>query len=119
MLIGLDHIQLAMPEGAEEEAVAFYSGILGLIQIAKPAALAGRGGVWFEGPQISVHLGVETPFAPARKAHPAFRVASLDEMVAHLNATETAYTPDADLPGIRRVFVADPFGNRIELLERV
>ena len=118
MLSGLDHIQMAIPSGSEDQARAFYTGILGLTEVAKPAALAGRGGLWLSGPGISLHLGVEEPFSPARKAHPAFVVPSLATACAHFDAHALPYTPDADLPGITRVFIADPFGNRIEILQR-
>ncbi|SHI80414.1 VOC family protein [Wenxinia saemankumensis] len=118
MILGLDHVQLAMPEGGEDAARAFFVGLLGMAEVEKPAALAGRGGLWLRGGDAVLHLGVEAPFAPARKAHPAFVVGALDEVRARLEAAGLAVRPDADLPGIRRVFVEDPFGNRIELLER-
>lgn len=117
MIVELHHIQLAMPEGREQEARAFYGGVLGLRETDKPEELRARGGVWFESGTIRVHLGVETPFSPARKAHPAFRVKSLDQTIATLRQNGLAVRPDVDLPGIRRVYVDDPFGNRIELLE--
>ncbi len=117
MILGLHHLQLAMPEGGEAAARAFYSGVLGLRELDKPESLRGRGGCWFAGPGVELHLGVETPFAPARKAHPAFRVADLTQSVAQLEAQGIACRRDVDLPAFRRVFVADPFGNRIELLE--
>lgn len=74
---GLDHVQLAMPKGGEARAIAFYAGVLGFAPVEKPPALSGRGGVWFEAGPVRLHLGVETPFHPARKAHPAFEVAGL------------------------------------------
>lgn len=117
MLLDLHHIQLAMPEGGEAEAEAFYAGALGLSVVAKPAALAGRGGLWLERGALRVHLGVETPFAPAKKAHPAFRVDSLRMAEDALAGAGVGFTRDVDLPGLRRIFVADPFGNRIELVE--
>jgi len=111
---GLDHVQLAMPEGGEDAARAFYGGVLGLPEVPKPAALAGRGGVWFAQGTVQLHLGVESPFAPARKAHPALIVDDLE--AAH------AALPDPSaisaLPGWRRFYIADPFGNRIEILQR-
>ena len=117
-VIGLDHVQLAMPAGGEELTRAFFRH-LGFREVAKPDALARRGGVWFEAGRAALHLGVETPFAPARKAHPAFEVDDLASLVARLTAAGIETRPDADLPGIRRVFVEDPFGNRIELIERI
>lgn len=119
MLRALHHIQLAMPQGGEAVAEGFYSGILGMVPVPKPAVLAGRGGVWFESGTIRLHMGVETPFTPACKAHPAFEVADLDHVTAQLHAAGIATSKDQDLPGIRRIYINDPFGNRIELLERV
>lgn len=117
MLLALHHVQLAMPKGQEAAARAFYSGVLGLTEVAKPPALQARGGAWFESALLRVHLGVETPFAPARKAHPAFQVASLAATMAALDAAGIAWRRDIDLPGLNRIYVDDPFGNRIELLE--
>ncbi len=110
-LSGLDHVQLAIPVGAEETARTFYVGRLGLVEVDKPEALAGRGGCWFEGPGIKLHLGVEDPFAPARKAHPALVVDDLEAAQVALDGGEISA-----LPGLRRFYIADPFGNRIEVL---
>lgn len=112
---GLDHVQLAMPQGGEDAARAFYGGLLGLTEAPKPAALAGRGGVWFTGGGLQLHLGVETPFQPARKAHPALVVTDL----AAAHSTLPAPSAISALPGLRRFYVADPFGNRIEILQPV
>lgn len=117
MILELHHIQLAMPEGEEQAARDFYCGVLGLREVEKPEALRARGGAWFESGSIRVHIGVETPFVPARKAHPAFRVETLDRAIAALQSRHLAYRSDIDLPGIKRIYVNDPFGNRIELLE--
>lgn len=119
MILELHHIQLAMPEGREQEARAFYGGVLGLREVDKPKELRARGGVWFESAHIRFHLGVETPFSAARKAHPAFRVENLEQAIATLRQNGLAFRPDIDLPGIRRLYVDDPFGNRIELLELI
>jgi catechol 2,3-dioxygenase-like lactoylglutathione lyase family enzyme len=116
-IVGLDHIQLAMPAGAEADARRFYSELLGLAEIAKPAELAARGGCWFSGPGVQVHLGVEQQFAPARKAHPAFLVADLDAFQEQLARAGIATTPDTAVPGVRRFYAADPFGNRIEFIQ--
>jgi catechol 2,3-dioxygenase-like lactoylglutathione lyase family enzyme len=116
-LVGLDHIQLAMPAGGEAEARHFYADLLGLSEIAKPAPLAARGGCWFAGAGIHIHLGVEQPFAPVRKAHPAFLAADLDDCRRRLEAAGVATTPDDTLPGVRRCYAADPFGNRIEFIQ--
>ncbi|MGB6536360.1 MAG: VOC family protein [Xanthobacteraceae bacterium] len=116
-VLALDHLQLAMPRGREAEARAFYGGILGLREIAKPANLAPRGGVWFELGTQQLHLGVEGDFRAAKKAHPAFRVHGLATLRARLE--HEGYKPyeDEPLAGYERCYVADPFGNRLELME--
>lgn len=116
---GLDHVQLAMPAGEEDVARTFYVGILGLTEVPKPANLAKRGGVWFEGGALRLHLGVEKDFAPARKAHPALLVKNLPALKAHLEAADVSVVIDEPLEGYHRLYIADPFGNRIELLEPV
>ncbi len=113
-ITALDHIQIAMPAGAEEAARQFYNGVLGLVEIAKPPNLAVRGGVWFSGAGFGVHLGVEDDFRPARKAHPCFRVQDLDALQALLELTGVPVTPDDEIPGVRRFYAPDPFGNRLE-----
>ena len=118
MVEGLDHLQLAIPEGGEDRARAFYVDLLGLSEVAKPEALSGRGGLWLNGPDLALHLGVERPFRPAAKAHPAFRVASLDTARARFADAGIETLDDAPLPGLTRFFAQDPFGNRIEILER-
>lgn len=117
-LLGIDHVQLAMPQGGEDEARAFYAELLGLSEVAKPPELRGRGGVWFASGTVQVHLGVEADFRPARKAHPALRVRDLAAWTAHLRGAGVEVIPDAALPGCQRFYVSDPFGNRLELLER-
>jgi len=106
-----------MPAGGEEEARAFYAGVLGIPEVAKPEPLAARGGAWFEQGALRVHLGVEEGFRPARKAHPALLVDDLDQTVAALEAAGYPVGPGKTLPGMRRTFVDDPFGNRVELVE--
>ncbi|WP_226780466.1 VOC family protein [Oceaniglobus trochenteri] len=118
MLMGLHHVQLAMPKGGEADARAFYGGVLRMAEQPKPEALAKRGGCWFESGSVRVHLGVETPFAPAVKAHPGFLVASLSVVRDRLDAAGVTYEADGDYPGFNRIYITDPFGNRIELLER-
>jgi catechol 2,3-dioxygenase-like lactoylglutathione lyase family enzyme len=113
----LHHVQLAMPRGGEARAREFYQGLLGLPEVPKPAALAARGGCWFERGPVRVHLGVEGEFRPARKAHPAFIVRNLPALAARLAAAGYACRADDEFQGYQRVFVADPFGNRVELLE--
>ena len=117
MIRGIDHVQLAMPPGREEDARAFYGGLLGMPEVAKPAVLAARGGVWFRAGETQVHLGVEADFRPARKAHPALLVRGLRDLAARLRAAGVAVLDDEALPGYERVYVSDPFGNRLELLE--
>jgi catechol 2,3-dioxygenase-like lactoylglutathione lyase family enzyme len=116
---GLDHVQLAMPRGAEDEARTFYAGVLGLQEVPKPAHLAARGGAWFTGGALHLHLGVLDEFRPARKAHPALLVQGLAELAARCEAHGHPVTRDEPLQGYDRVYVADPFGNRIELMERL
>ena len=117
-VLGLDHVQLAMPPGREDAARAFYAGLLGLAEVAKPIRLAERGGCWFEKGAVKVHLGVEEDFAPARKAHPAFVVDDLDEIAGRLERSGYPLRTDQPLDGFERRYVDDPFGNRIELMQR-
>jgi RimJ/RimL family protein N-acetyltransferase/catechol 2,3-dioxygenase-like lactoylglutathione lyase family enzyme len=118
-VVGLDHIQIAMPRGHEDEARRFYGDILGLTEVPKPADLASRGGVWFQSGSLNLHVGVEDDFRPARKAHPALLVRDIRELAARFEAH--GYTPQRDesVDGCDRMYVHDPFGNRIELMERV
>lgn len=116
-LVGIDHIQLAMPEGREEEARRYYRDLLGLAEVEKPDNLRKRGGCWFEKGAIKVHLGVEADFRPARKAHPAFMVRDLTALAEKLTAAGVIVKRDEPLEGYDRVYVDDPFGNRIELME--
>ena len=119
-IYAIDHIQVAMPAGGEDAAKAFYAGLLGFIEVTKPASLAGRGGVWFSAGAAQLHLGVEKDFRPARKAHPAFLTADLTALVARLQAAGCTIAADEPpLDGYRRVHVADPFGNRIELMQKI
>jgi catechol 2,3-dioxygenase-like lactoylglutathione lyase family enzyme len=118
-LVGLHHVQLAMPPGEEEAATRFYGMILGLEHVPKPPELAPRGGVWFRGDDLEVHLGIEEPFTPARKAHPAFLVTGLETLRARIEAAGYRVTDDVPLEGYHRVHVRDPFGNRLELVEPI
>ncbi len=115
-VVGFDHVQLAMPEGREPDARAFYVGLLGLVELAKPPELAARGGVCFECGMLQLHLGVEAEFRPARKAHPALLVTELDVLLSSLRTANCEVKEDTTVPGTRRAFTADPFGNRIELV---
>jgi catechol 2,3-dioxygenase-like lactoylglutathione lyase family enzyme len=115
---GLHHVQLSMPAGGEAQARVFYGSLLGLAEIAKPARLAARGGVWFQCGSIQLHLGVDADFVPAKKAHPGLLVGSLPELIAALTASGHEVKYDTErLAGFDRAFTADPFGNRIELLQ--
>jgi catechol 2,3-dioxygenase-like lactoylglutathione lyase family enzyme len=116
MLLGIDHVQLAAPPGCEEDARRFFGDALGLEEIEKPEPLRARGGVWFRCGAQQLHIGVEQEFSPARKAHPAFQVADYDALLERLREAGIETTADESIPGLRRSFVADPFGNRIELL---
>jgi len=113
----IDHILIAMPAGRENEARAFYNGILGLVEKVKPPQLAARGGCWFESGALQVHLGVEKNFVPARKAHPAFIVDDLVGMVTKAKQAGYKVTADEPIEGDDMRHVEDPFGNRIELIE--
>jgi catechol 2,3-dioxygenase-like lactoylglutathione lyase family enzyme len=119
-ILSIDHVQLAMPAGEEEKARAFYIELLGFTEIPKPPDLAKRGGAWFEAGAVQLHLGVETDFRPARKAHPAFLVDELDALIVRVQ--EAGYETDTSQPpldGYKRAHVFDPFGNRIELMEKL
>lgn len=118
-ILGLDHIQLAMPAGGEEKARAFYARILGMSEVTKPDNLIGRGGCWFELGPVKVHLGVERGFAPAQKAHPAFLVDDLSAFLTMLAEHQIESTEDEPLTGYLRAYINDPFGNRIELMQKL
>jgi catechol 2,3-dioxygenase-like lactoylglutathione lyase family enzyme len=117
-IVGIDHVQLAMPAGREDEAREFYARLLGIPEKAKPPELAKRGGAWFESDGVRLHLGVEADFRPARKAHPALLVRDLQALVERLRQAGVEVVDDA-LAGHHRVYVSDPFGNRLELLEPI
>lgn len=119
MLKAVDHVQLAMPAGKEADAKAFYEGILGIPEVPKPSNLAKRGGCWFERGALKIHLGVENDFRPARKAHPAFLTEDLPALKARLVAAGYPVRTDEPLEGYDRIYVDDPFGNRIELMEQL
>ena len=114
-ITGIDHVQVAVPAGCEDEARAFYRGVLGLDEIAKPPALAGRGGCWFRAGAQELHVGVEDPFSPAEKAHPGLVADDLDALAERLGAAGYAVAYDGSIPGVTRFHVHDPFGNRLEI----
>jgi len=113
----IEHVQLALPPGGRQLARDFYEGVLGIPEVPKPSHLAARGGCWFESGELKIHLGVEADFRPARKAHPALPVDDLVDLVLRLRDLGFVVRDDAPLEGFRRVYVDDPFGNRIELME--
>lgn len=112
----LDHIQLAMPKGAEEKARSFFSGILGMVEEEKPYPLSERGGCWFRKGSVILHVGVEQEFSPQKKAHPAFVVSNLKELERKLKERGFEVIWDEALPNRTRFYSTDPFGNRIEFL---
>ncbi|MED1470925.1 VOC family protein [Bacillus salipaludis] len=113
----IDHVQLAAPKGCEDHAREFFNGILGLTEVEKPEELKKRGGVWFEFGTFQLHIGVEDPFIPAKKAHPAFVIENIEDLKAHLKNKNVPFTKDDNLPGANRIHVHDPFGNRLEFME--
>jgi catechol 2,3-dioxygenase-like lactoylglutathione lyase family enzyme len=119
-VLGLDHMQVAAPRtpGVEDKARVFYGGLLGLKELEKPGLLKSKGGVWFSLGQIELHVGLEDGFRPARKAHLALLVDGFDELRALLEAAGCATAEADDIPGARRFYVYDPFGNRLELMEK-
>lgn len=119
MIVGLDHVQLAMPVGGEDAARAFYGGVLGLIEREKPSHLAVRGGCWFAGLGVELHLGVEEAFRPAAKAHPALLVGDLAAAREILARHGIGFMEGEPLQGYVRGDVRDPFGNRIELMQQL
>ena len=114
--LAFDHVQLAMPPGGEEAARAFYVGTCGMTEVSKPPELAKRGGAWFASGTLQLHLGVEPGFRPSAKAHPALRCSDLEALTARLRAGGYDVRDDNAVPGTRRAFANDPFGNRLELI---
>jgi catechol 2,3-dioxygenase-like lactoylglutathione lyase family enzyme len=116
VIVGLHHVQLAVPAGAEPALREFYGGVLGMTELVKPPRLAARGGAWFRSGAVELHLGVEAGFRAARKAHPALLVDDLDALTTRLAEAGQDVRWDDLLPGYRRCYVEDPCGNRLELL---
>jgi catechol 2,3-dioxygenase-like lactoylglutathione lyase family enzyme len=114
-ILGIDHVQVVGPEGSEPQARAFYGELLGLEELPRPTTLPDRNGCWFRAGTHELHVGVEEPFHPARKAHPSFVVDDLAGLVRRLEEQGIRAQPDASIAGVQRVFVSDPFGNRLEL----
>lgn len=115
-IAGLDHVQVAIPSGADEQARAFYGGVLGLTEIPKPAPLNASGGMWFQTGATQLHIGSQPNFVPAKKAHPAFIVADFEAYCAQLGASSVVVHEEDQVAGRRRAGIEDPFGNRIELI---
>ncbi len=118
MIVGLDHVQVSCPAGSEDALRAFYVGVLGMSELAKPAPLAARGGVWFRAGTCEIHCGVEEDFRPAGKAHPGLVVDDLDELAERCAASGTRCSGATTFPGVRRFHTTDAVGNRLELLQR-
>ena len=117
--IHMHHVQTAIPAGGEEAARRFYGDLLGLPEIPNPPNLQARGGLWFATGTLDLHLGVDPAFRSATKAHVAFAVPNLPALRARLLAAGHPVTTDEPLPGYDRLSTADPFGNRVELLQPV
>ena len=115
--VAIDHVQLAMPPGEEQKARGFYRDLLRMTELPKPAELAKRGGCWFGSGGVQLHLGVESDFRPAKKAHPALRCGDYAALVQRLRDSGVEVREPEDIPGVRRCHVHDPFGNRIELID--
>ena len=113
----IDHVLLAMPPGKQTAARAFFVGVLGMVEGEKPPRLQSRGGCWFRRGSCKVHVGVDEDFQPQRKAHPAFGVDEIDGLSDRLTEAGHDVVWDGAIPGLRRFFTADPFGNRIEFLQ--
>lgn len=118
-IVGLDHVQLAMPRDGEADARSFYGAVLGLAEVPKPADLAKRGGCWFVGGGVNIHLGVEEPFRAAAKAHPALLVDDLAATREQLATHGIDFSEGSPLDGYVRGDIHDPFGNRIELMQKL
>jgi catechol 2,3-dioxygenase-like lactoylglutathione lyase family enzyme len=116
-ILSLDHVQIAIPIGGETRARDFYTGILGLTEVEKPAEMAGRNSIWFVAGPVNLHVGIEPDFHPAKRAHPALVVNDLDDIVAACERAGHPAKPDTPFNNFRRVHVFDPFGNRLELME--
>jgi catechol 2,3-dioxygenase-like lactoylglutathione lyase family enzyme len=115
--VGIDHVQLAAPAASETEARRFFGDVLGWVELEKPEHLQKRGGLWFQCGAQQVHIGIQNEFVPARKAHPAFFVRNLDALRVHVEAKGFQPVDDEPLPGAKRFYLFDPFGNRLEFLE--
>lgn len=113
----IDHVQLAMPPGEENRARAFYADLLGMKEVPKPPEPSRRGGCWFESGNVQLHLGVESDFRPAKKAHPALRCFDYETLLQRLRSAGVEVNEPEDIPGVKRCHVHDPFGNRLEFVK--
>lgn len=118
MGFAIDHIQIAIPPKGEAKARDFWCAALGLDEIEKPEALRARGGLWLQLNDSELHLGVADPFTPALKAHPGFLVKDIDTVAARLADFGAAPRWDETIKNRRRFFAEDPFGNRLEFLQK-
>ena len=116
-ILSIEHVQIAIPMGSEDRARAFYAGILGFVEVEKPVTMAKRNSIWFRAGSVSLHLGLEPDFHPAKRAHPAFVVDGMDQILAACERANITIKPDVSFNGFRRVHIFDPFGNRLELME--
>ena len=114
-VVGIDHVQVVVPAGGEPEARAFYGELLGLEELPRPTTLPDPHGCWFRAGAQELHVGVDRPFHPARKAHPGLLVDDLEALIARLAARDIRATRDGSIPGVERAFISDPFGNRLEI----
>ena len=117
-VVAVDHVQLGYPPGGDDAARRFYGEVLGFVEIPKPEAMRARGGMWFQAGPIQIHLGLEPEMRASAKAHPGLVVDDLDAFCARLAAAGCEWRPDDSVPGVRRGHTKDPFGNRIELIQR-
>lgn len=115
----IDHVQVAIPKSGEDEARVFYGELLGLKELPKPADMANRGGCWFAASDRQIHLGIEADFRPAKKAHVALNTTGLDALRVRLEKAGYETNDDSDVDGRKRFFTHDPFGNRIEFMDRI
>jgi catechol 2,3-dioxygenase-like lactoylglutathione lyase family enzyme len=118
-IISIDHVQVCIPPGKESEARNFYSGVLELEEIEKPESLKPSGGLWYRiGNNQELHIGIEQS-GQETKAHPAFEVLHLDEARNYLERNGIEINEETRIPGVSRFSIRDPFGNRLEFLERL
>lgn len=115
-MLAIDHVQIAIPVGGEPASRSFFTGLLGMAEEQKPAPLATRGGCWFRAGKVHLHCGVETPFTPQRKAHVAFLIEAIDDLVAKFDDAGVEIKWDESVAGCRRFYADDPFGNRLEFI---